>query len=108
MQADLLPPGSMGFIMHKSTYGSPDVPAFGESPMCVGSEQSKIVQQSVLQETNEAGRFTLPVDLTAAPNDLDNLPIRAGETWSFRAWYRDSRNLLTESNLTTIIAIQFH
>lgn len=108
MQADLLPPGSLGFIMHSSTYGSPDVPAWGESPMCVGSSQSAIVRQSVLQETNEAGRFTLPVDLTAAPNDLDNLPIQAGETWSFRAWYRDSRNYEVASNLTTIIAIQFH
>lgn len=108
MQADLLPPGSLGFIMHASTYGTPDVPAAGESPMCVGSSQSTAVRQSILQQTNEAGRFTLPVDLTAASNDRDNLPIQAGETWSFRAWYRDSRGTEAVSNLTTIIAIQFH
>ena len=108
MQADLLPPGSLGFIMHSSTYDSPEVPANGESPMCVGSTQSRIVRQCILQETNEAGRFTLPVDMTAAPNDLDNLPIQAGETWSFRAWYRDSRGAEAVENLTTIIAIQFH
>ena len=108
MQAGLLPPGSLGFIMHSSTFGTPDVPVAGESPMCLGSTQSTHAGRSVLQKTNEAGRFSLPIDLTAASETLDNLPIQPGETWSFRAWYRDSRGAEVASNLTTIIAIQFH
>lgn len=84
-----------------------------QSSVMVPNSQGVLCNQSLvfgrfpqILTADNAGCFSLELDLTDFPIGLGGFPVSIGETWNFQAWYRDLNPIVT-SNFTDAVSITF-
>ncbi|MEM9381369.1 MAG: hypothetical protein AAGB93_15555 [Planctomycetota bacterium] len=85
------------------------VPAAGgsEGTLCVGGAIGRYAGPGQILRAGAPGRVELPIDLDLHPTAQGSVAVRAGETWHFQAWYRDTRDGAATSNFTDAASVTF-
>ncbi len=87
LNASGMPAHSFGLFIASQTQGFVMSPGGSQGNLCLAGNVSRFMHQ--VQQSNNAGTFSIPVDLTAIPTPGGTVAVQAGETWNFQAWYRD-------------------
>ncbi|MCP3918877.1 MAG: hypothetical protein GY711_25300 [bacterium] len=103
LEADSLPPNQFGYFLASSTSGFIPNPGGSQGNLCLTGQVARFNRD--VQSSGPAGRFTLPVDLSAIPL-TPPVAVQPGETWNFQGWYRD-QNPTSTSNFTEALRIAF-
>ncbi len=96
-----LPQFQLGYFLTSQTQGFLPNPAGSQGNLCLGGAIGRYNLQ--LQTVGFLGTFAIEVDLSQAPV-TPSVPILAGETWNFQAWYRDA-NPGPTTNLTDAVSL---
>jgi len=106
LQATGLPNNQFGFFLTSMTQAFIANPGGSQGNLCIlGSiGRYNLVNQIFFTGTTGSGQLTL--DLTQTPTASGPVPVLAGQTWNFQAWYRD-QNPSNASNFTDGYAILF-
>lgn len=100
-----LPPVTVGYMIGSQTEGFVVQPGGSEGNLCLGGTIARFRAQ--IQNSGIAGRFHVPIDLTAIPLGPGQA-VMPGETWSFQAWFRDmTPSGSAGSNFTDGIRVTF-
>lgn len=105
LSASMLPPQVFGFFIGSRTQAFTMNPGGSFGNLCMGGTIGRF--QMLIQSSGAGGAFSIPVDLTAIPQPVGTVPVLAGESWNFQAWYRDSSGGQAGSNFTDGYAITF-
>ncbi|WP_145194320.1 hypothetical protein [Planctomycetes bacterium Poly30] len=89
LRAWQLPENTFGFFL--TSRGAGMVPAAGGSAgtLCLGGAIGRYVGPGQIKNSGTARAFELDLDLAAMPQPNGAVPVVAGETWHFQAWFRD-------------------
>ncbi len=96
-----LPPNQFGIFVTSQTQALP-----GAINLCLGGSIGRFTAPSQILSSGAGGTFFLSPDLTAFPQGNGSVPVMAGQTWNFQAWFRDSIGI--GSNFTDGLEIQFN
>ncbi|MCP3920428.1 MAG: hypothetical protein GY711_33285 [bacterium] len=104
LRASDVPSDQFGIFMASQTQGFTN-PVGSTGILCLGGTMALFSAPGQIQNSGAAGSFELDIDTQAIPMSPP-VPIAAGETWYFQAWYRD-RNPTVTSNFTDGVSIVF-
>ncbi|MEZ6016868.1 MAG: hypothetical protein R3F49_17245 [Planctomycetota bacterium] len=99
-----LPAHSAGLFMTSLTQGFASHPAGSQGDLCLGGAIGRFVGPGEVQGSGTLGAMRLSVDPATLPSPTGPVPVMAGSTWNFQAWYRDA-NPATTSNFTDAVAL---
>ncbi len=109
LTAPNLPLGQFGIFLVGQAPGF--VPNAGGSMgnLCLGGAIGRYNQAGQISNSGTAGSISLNLDLTQTPQPSGGpVPIMAGQTWYFQAWYRDFQPMLGSiSNLSDGVGVTF-
>ena len=105
LTAAQLPMQRFGYFLNSPTQGFVPFAGGSQGNLCLGSGLGRHVDQ--IQNSRDAGEFSIKVDLTMLPTPGGPHSVVAGETWNFQAWFRDE-NPGSTSNFTDGIEIVFN
>ncbi|MEZ6015468.1 MAG: hypothetical protein R3F49_10165 [Planctomycetota bacterium] len=100
-----LPHFSSGYFITSQTQGSVVHPGGSSGNLCLGGAIGRHLNQ--VQNSSSVDFFEITVDASAVPQPAGALPILAGETWNWQAWYRDSIGGQATSNFTDAVSVPF-
>jgi len=101
LDVEALPPNTFGFCVASRTQGLVPMAGGSQGTLCVGGAIARLVTQA--QNSGPAGTFTVLLDLPQFPLAI---PLAAGETLHFQAWYRDTF-LINTSNFSDAVSVTF-
>ncbi len=104
LRATGLPLNSNGYFLVSATQANTPNPAGSQGVLCLGGAIGRFLQQ--VQNSGQAGEFSIPVNLTSLPQPNAPVAVVAGQTWNFQCWYRDANPGLT-SNFTSAVSVLF-
>jgi len=104
LRANDVPPNQFGIFLASQMQGFTN-PVGSTGILCLGGTMAIFNAPGQIQNSGSAGSFALDVDTLAIPMS-PSVPIVAGETWNFQAWYRDRIPMVT-SNFTDGVEIAF-
>ncbi len=107
LTASNLPANSFGFFITSLTQGFVANPNGSAGNLCVLGAIGRYVGPGQIQISNNAGSFSLALDLTQTPTPTGLVSIMSQETWNFQAWHRDSGPSGPTSNFTNGVSIGF-
>ncbi|MCP3916724.1 MAG: hypothetical protein GY711_14305 [bacterium] len=99
-----LPPDQFGYFLTSQTQGFIAMPGGSQGNICLGGSIGRFNSLSQIFQSGH-GVGGLVVDLTQMPVSPP-VPVMAGETWNFQAWYRDL-NPGSTSNFTDAVSVAF-
>ncbi|MEM9798819.1 MAG: hypothetical protein AAGA20_00750 [Planctomycetota bacterium] len=102
-----LPPSSFGFLIAGKVQGFTANPAGSAGNLCLSGAIGRYVGPGEIRQADSAGLWRLAIDLTATPQPNGVVPVLAGETWNYQAWYRDSLNGTATSNFSPGLSIEY-
>ena len=108
LRADNLPANSIGMFLNSRGQGLVPMAGGSQGSLCLGGGQP-VGRHTRPNEIGMAGArcwIDLRLDLGALPSGAGTVPVVAGETWYFQAWYRDNNPTAT-SNFTDAVALTF-
>ena len=104
--AEGLPANQFGIFLTSRTQAFvPGAGGTSNGNICLGGMIGRFALPSQILNSGGAGTFSFAADLTAFPQGSGFVPVAAGETWNFQAWYRDPVGL--GSNFTDGVEIAF-
>ncbi|MEM6675635.1 MAG: hypothetical protein AAF726_22480 [Planctomycetota bacterium] len=101
-----LPPQTFGYFLTSRTTGLVPMAGGSQGTLCLGGAVGRYNRAGEIGATGADGTFPLALDLTSTPQPTGTVPILAGQTWNFQAWYRDANPQVT-SNFTDGVAVAF-
>ena len=105
--ASALPPAATTLFLVSGTAGFTPNPGTSQGTLCLGGAIGRYVAPGQVQSSNESGTAQLRIPLTETPHPaLGLLPIVAGDTVYFQAWYRDANPGAT-SNFSEAVRVLF-
>ena len=107
LTAASLPTNSFGFFLTSRTQGFAQTPGGSSGNLCLGGSIGRYVGSGQILNSGSFGSFSLMLDLTQTPTPNGLVPVQAGETWNFTAWYRDSVGGSATSNFTDGLSVAF-
>lgn len=107
LQATSLPPGSLSIFLTSSTQGFFPNAGGGRGTICIAGQIGRLIQPGQVLNASDAGVVTVPLDLTQHPATTTFVPVLAGQTWNFQAWYRDSDGGVATSNFSDALEMTF-
>lgn len=107
--ADALPVNSFGFFLTSTTTAFVANPGGSAGNLCLANPIGRYVGPGQIQQTNQAGQFSLAIDLAQTPTPLGFVSIGAGDIYAFQAWFRDVDPVsgLATSNFTDGLEVNF-
>ena len=104
--AEGLPTNQFGiFLTSRSQAFVPGAGGTSNGNICLGGMIGRFALPNQILNSGSAGSIMFTPDLTAFPQGSGFVPVAAGETWSFQAWYRDPVGL--GSNFTDGVEVAF-
>ena len=103
--ADDLPVNQFGFFITSLTESFVANPAGSQGNLCLGGSLGRYNQMILF--SGPQGMFFLNLDLPNTPSASGSVPVLAGETRSFQAWFRDV-NPTPTSNFTRGLRVTFN
>ncbi|MEZ6015512.1 MAG: hypothetical protein R3F49_10385 [Planctomycetota bacterium] len=100
-----LPQNSFGYFLTSRTTGALVGAGGSQGTLCLGGNIGRYVGSGQIQNSGAAGSFGLVLDLTQTPTPTGLVPVAAGETWHFTAWFRDSVSGTSTSNFTDAVSL---
>ena len=101
-----LPANQFGIFVTSMTQAFvPGAGGTSNGNLCLGGSLGRFSQPNQILNSGSGGEFSLALDLAMFPQGAGFVPVAAGETWSFQAWYRDPVGV--GSNFTEGIEIPF-
>lgn len=108
LSAEDLPNNSFGFFLTSMLQGVVNQPGGSQGTLCLSGGIGRYVGPGQIQFSAGTGAFRLSIDLTQTPTPQTGLvPVMAGQTWNFQAWYRDVLMGVATSNFTDAVTITF-
>ncbi len=102
-----LPIFMSGYFLASREQGFVANPGGSDGPLCLGGMIGRYVGPGQVQSTGPNGLFQLDLNLGSVPQPLGMVPILAGETWNFQAWFIDIGSTTGTSNFSTAVEIPF-
>ncbi len=89
--------------------GFVSTPGGSAGNLCLGGVIGRFNAANQIRNTGATGSIDLTLDLGSLPLATGTVPVQAGETWHFQAWYRDFIPVinLSTSNFTDGVSITF-
>ena len=86
LTASGIPPGKFGYFIASQTFQWTPCPSCSDGELCIAGDVARLLPVQLSGPDTAFHRF---VDLTAIPL-IPSVPVVAGSTWHFQAWYRDN------------------
>jgi hypothetical protein len=100
LTATSMPLNAFGFFLTSRTPGSVANPGGSQGVLCLGGSIGRFVGPGQIMNSGAAGSIALQINLTSMPQPTGPVPVVAGETWHFQAWFRDAVGGSATSNFT--------
>ncbi len=105
--ASNLPNSTFGFFIVSQTQGFVPNPNSSMGNLCLSGAIGRYVGPGQIQNTMNAGGFSLPLNLMMTPQPNGFVMVSSGQTWNYQAWHRDSTGGSTTSNFTDGLSIMY-
>ncbi|MFT7074394.1 MAG: hypothetical protein ACJA0P_000393 [Planctomycetota bacterium] len=103
-----LPQNSFSFFITSLTPALVMNPGGSSGNLCLSGNVGRYVGPGEIQQAGASGTISLAIDLTRIPQPNGFVPVVAGETWNFQAWFRDTDSSGSPtSNFTDGLAVSF-
>lgn len=100
-----MPQFSLGIFLTSDAVGFTANPGGSQGNLCLGGAIGRYIAPGQVQSSGATGQFSLTVDLGNHPGSDGAVPVMAGDTWRFQAWFRDTVAGTATSNFTNGLAI---
>ena len=104
LRASQLPVNTVGYFLVSQTSGFNAQPGGSQGNLCLGGQIGRFAGDVL--SSGPGGQAEFAIDLTGVPQPTGAVPVAAGSTWRFQAWFRDANPSVT-SNFTDAVAITF-
>jgi len=108
LSATQLPPQTFGFFLTADVRSSGLIPPGSVGRLCLAGQIGRYVRPGQIKNAGSAGTFALDLDLNSHPVPTGVVPVMAGETWHFQAWFRDVILGSQTSNFTDALSVVFY
>ena len=107
LSASALPINAFGFFLASQTQGFVMNPGGSAGNLCLGGAIGRYVGAGQIQNSGQAGAFSLTLDLAMVPQPSGFVSVAPGDNWNFQTWYRDSVGGTATSNFTDGVNLTF-
>ncbi len=103
-----MPQNAFAFFLTSQTQGFTANPGGSSGNLCLSGSVGRYVGPGQILNSGTAGSISLSLDLTMHPTPSGLVPVAAGETWNFTAWFRDAVGGTATSNFADGLEITFN